>query len=237
MQPVICDLRPDKVLKPFFLLIKYPAMRIFLFIVALASVNCLHAQTREIAFKSHSGNMANFSDAATHHFFGTDNADFGLPENPITQFLDSVIYISETKTLLVIRQYNRRYNEPLDSMRFQFVRHDTVYRDPLYSQVHSLDSIRQVLKAQGWYKNKVRSIVFVGYDNKKPKKNAVKTNQETPQPPQQNSTAIVSQGSNGNDDNTPFDSQVYLTAGIIILLSLSGAWISWKLYQPRLQQA
>lgn len=217
--------------------------QLFIVLLVMISSNLL-AQTKKIAFKSHSGNMNNFHIALENELFDTENANFGLPPDVKTYQLDSVIYISETAAVLVRKEYSRPFHHPKDSARLQRVRKDTLRNDPLFSKKHALDSIRAILKTHGKYTNPVSDVVFIGYDNKittkkkdkeKNKENEKVKNKESKV---ENNTIIpfVSTGDN-NNNNSPFDIQLALILGTILFLSLLGGWLSWKYYQPRLQKA
>ena len=204
----------------------------FLTILCLTGSNLL-AQTREIALKSHSGNMKNFKVTLTNELFD-EVSDFGLPAptSVKTYQLDSVIYVSDSVSVIVIREYRRLDDQPKESAKLFRVGKDTLYRDPLLTNKHSLDSIKRVLGKLGYYVNPIKSVVFVGYDNKS------KAPQPTPAPQQEQEKNIVpvpvmieAPGSG----NSPLDGKFFGMLGAILLLSLMGGWISWRSYQPRFQ--
>lgn len=179
--------------------------------------------------------MKNFKIALANELFNTDEANFGLPPEKKTYTLDSVIYISDTVAVLVTKTYSRQYTEPADSNKLVKAGKDTVYNNPLFMRQHSLDSIKKVLKASGRYVNPLNKTIFIGFDNKKTKPGA-KTSSQHPY----SGTIIlpvVKSDDNNNNNNSPFDSQLVLMLGTILILSLTGGWLSWKFYQPRLQKA
>ena len=193
-----------------------------LFIVILISISTsLLAQTKEIAFKSHSGNMANFSIAVHNELFNSEESNFGLPSEKITYRLDSVIYLSDSVSVLVKREYRQPYNGPGKTAKLWGVKKDTLYKDPLFGRKHSLDSIKTILKTGGQYVNPVNKMVFIGFDNKMSKKNII----------------LPVSFKNDDNNNLPFDRKVFLMLGAILVLSLLGGWFSWKYYQPQLQKA
>ena len=198
-------------------------MRQLLIILFSITSSSLLAQTKEIAFKSHSGNMENFDVALHNELFGSDNSNFGLPspKEVKTYKLDSVIYVSDTVSVLVTKEYRRQYNQSKDSAKFWGVAKDTVYKDPLFTRKHSLDSIKSALQKTGYYINPVRKVVFIGYDNQKSKN-------------KQYNIIPFAVRDDGND-NSPFDMELALMLGTILLLSLLGGWLSWKFFQPRFQ--
>lgn len=207
---------------------------IALAVVFSAMLMNLKAQTPEIAFKSHSGHMNYFrSEAAT--FFGNEKTNFGLPPYNDVYLLDSVIYESPGSVIVVSRQFRHYSNQPKDSMEFVKTNRDNLSGDPLFGRQHALDSIRSILKKEKRYSNPVKQVVFVGYDNKKSaKKN--KTTQSV-----NKEQTIMASGFVNNDHDlpgaSPVDRQWVLMAGLILVLSLAGGWISWKWYAPKLQQA
>lgn len=192
--------------------------KLFIGLLSLLSTG-LFAQTGKIAFKSHNGNMEYFDIAIED---GSDGG-FGLPvpSKVKTYKLDSVIYVSDSVSVIVIREYRRSENEHADSAKLFRVGKDTLYKDPLLVHKHSLDSIKTVLTGLGYYVNPIKKVVFVGYDNKK---NGDRKLNFTP-------LIDVHKG----DDNSPFDMKMLLMLGTILLLSLLGGWLSWKYYQPKLQ--
>ena len=184
----------------------------------------LQAQTKKIAFESHSGSPENFNIALANELFDSDNSDFGLPapKDIKTYKLDSVIFVSDTVSVVVKKEYSRLFTAPKDSAKFTRTVKDTVYNDLLFARKHSLDSIKTVLKTDGQYINPVRKVVFIGYDNNKPADK------------KQNILPLVITDDKPNN-GPPFDMQLALMLGTIMLLSLLGGWLSWRFYQPRLQ--
>jgi hypothetical protein len=186
------------------------------------------AQTKAIAFKSHSGNMNNFSIALESNFFGNEESNFGLPSSIKTYRLDSVIYVSDTVSVIVYRFYSRQFNEPKDSARFIRSSKDSLFNHPLFSKKHSMDSIKTVLKKTGRYDNNINNTVFVGYDNKKKsikEKTVVKPADNTNKKPKENNIIPVV---TNNNDNSPFDMQMVKALAGIFLLALVGGWLSCK---------
>lgn len=122
----------------------------------------------------------------------------------------------------MVKEYRRKPEEAKNLAKLWRVGKDTLYHDPLLGRKHSLDSIKTVLKTTGNYINPVEKIVFIGYDNKKTKN---KKNNSIP-------FTII----NDNNNHSPFDMQLALMLGMILLLSLLGGWLSWRFYQPRLEK-
>ena len=197
---------------------------LFTFIVCLFST-CLLAQTKEIAFKSHSGNMKNFKSVLDNgEIFDTDNSNFGLPapRDESSYKLDSVIYLSDSVSVMVTSEYRRPYNKPKVTPKLYKRGKDTVYNNPLFKRQYSLDSIKNELNKNGNYINPINKVIFVGFDNKKTKS---KTKEN-----------IIIPSFTDNNNNSPFDKQLVWILALIFTLSLAGGWLSWKLYQPKLRQ-
>jgi hypothetical protein len=201
--------------------------QLFFAILSLVST-CLLAQTKKIAFESHSGNPDIFNIALTNELFNNNESDFGLPANKKAYKLDSVIFISDTVSVLVSKEYSRPWSARSDSMdKLVGVKKDTIFNDPLFSRKYLLDSIKKMIDNRGLYEttNKTK---FVGFDNKK---TGIKKSGDKPQ--QQLIPFAIT--NDPPDNHSPFDMQLTLALGLILLLSLLGGWMSWKFYQPRLQ--
>lgn len=165
--------------------------------------------------------MANFNIALNNELFNSEESNFGLPTEKISYRLDSVIYLSDSVSVLVKREYRQPYNGPGKTAKLWGVKKDTLYKDPLFGRKHSLDSIKTILKTGGQYINPVNKMIFIGFDNKKSKKNII----------------LPVTFKNDDNNNLPFDGKVFLMLGAILVLSLLGGWFSWKYYQPQLQKA
>ncbi len=191
------------------------------------------AQTKEIAFKSHSGNMKNYSISLGHNIF-SDGSNFGLPSHRNYTKLDSVIYISAVRTVIVESIYSSDWMHPIDSATFSYFRRDTVKNHPLYAQKHSLDSIKKVLENNRTFSNKIEEVVFVGYDNKKPKikKPAENKIKETAtEKKEQNILPVISnENNNTGNPTTPTEYKNWFIA-CIALFVLAFSYISWRLHQ------
>ncbi|MGV3461514.1 MAG: hypothetical protein ACO1N9_13785 [Flavobacterium sp.] len=133
-----------------------------------------YGQTKIISHKSHSGSIANFALAAENDLFDINASNFGdIPyRNVTTSVLDSVIFLSDDKAIMVTSEYCHKdwRREPLknstEEKTLWKAGHDTVYNHPLFARRHSLDSIKAVLKKDYHFKNDTDKAVFVGYDNK-----------------------------------------------------------------------
>lgn len=146
---------------------------VFIAFLCLAAFS-VKAQTKKIAFKSHSGNMANFHAALENDLFETDHSNFGhAPQrNVVTAQLDSLIFVSDTMAILVTSEYCTRTDwvteKPVTDPKLWKAGREVALNHPLFSRQHSLDSIKKVIAEKYNFKNPVEKVIFVGYDNKKP---------------------------------------------------------------------
>jgi hypothetical protein len=205
---------------------------IFIVLCSLFTTASL-AQTKLIAFKSHSGNMDNFNIALENDLFNSEGSNFGKPSHMNLFRLDSVIYISPTKAVLIGSLYQYPWRGSKDSAKFIQMIKDTVYNDPMFSQKHSLDSIRRQLKNGDEYEDK--NAVFIGYDNKKnkaKKKESVNINKI-----KENDILPVVTTNNDPAGYSPFDTAMLKALAGIFLLAILGGWLSAKFYSLRLQKA
>ena len=206
--------------------------QLFIFLLFTATTASI-AQTKKIAFKSHSGSNENFSIALEDNLFDMGESNFGLPSTKeiFTKTLDSVICLADNITVLVITNYSTETSplkgRPVNNGSVN----DTVYNHPLFSQKHSLDSIRSVLKSRNEYQNPVQKIIFVGFDNKKAKK--VKRNELLV-------PIVINNNSDGgynavsvNTQSAPFDTSVVWIVGAIVILSLLSGFVAWKYAESR----
>ncbi|MEQ1676081.1 MAG: hypothetical protein ABL876_05255 [Chitinophagaceae bacterium] len=194
--------------------------QLLLFCLCLTTL-VVQAQTKKIAFKSHSGSSSNFSIALEKDLFDMDNSNFGhAPQRDVkTAQLDSVIFISDTVAVMVTSEYCKRPDQEEKQARLWKAGRETVINHPLFSRKHSLDSIRNIIREQYNFRNPVEKVVFVGYDNK-----VKKTRKNTALP-------IIA---TGNDNNqSPFDGQFVLILSLIAVASLLAAFVSLQLYKLR----
>jgi hypothetical protein len=177
------------------------------------------AQTKKIAFKSHSGSMENFSTALEKDLFDMDNSNFGMaPQRDIISAqLDSVIYVSDSVVMLITSNYCSRTDRPNakanNKPNLWTAGREMVYSHPLFSRNHSLDSIKQVIKSEYYFKNPVEKVVFVGYDNKKRK--------------YKNSSVVPVTDVPGSNNQSPFDGQFITIISLILGASLVAGLAIW----------
>ncbi len=209
--------------------VKRLIMKNFTFLFVLVSFTGF-CQTRLISHKSHSGSTATFTTALKNNLFDSDASNFGVaPIRTVkTAQLDSVIFISHDKAVMVTSEYchtedmrgrAKEDNEKAERTLWKAGR-DTVYNHPLFSRNHSLDSIRSVLKNDYFFKNDIDNTVFIGYDNKTKK-------YEREEKKRKKSTFYV--GRTGNDN---FPSKPMLVFILALLSAVFGCML-YLIYKTR----
>jgi|GEM_PF-932631 len=188
-----------------------------------------HAQTKAIAFKSHSGNMNGFAVALANGDMDDDN--FGLAPSRTVKInkLDSVKFISEEIAVLftsnsLLDEYTGKISHLRDSK-------DTLYNHPLFSRQHSLDSIKRVLKA-GYNDDlslhySTDSTRFIGFDNGLPVKGKKKQ-------PKKEALVLPASGSGnntGNNHDHAIDGSGLLALGLTIGFLLPISLLLRRVYQ------
>ncbi len=205
------------------------------------------AQTKSIAYKSHSGSAANFLKAMTTDPLLFNDAGFGLPSHKDYHFIRKVIFLKPGDAVFVSSIYQGDFLTMRDT---QFVRdmYDTLRNQPLFYNPHVLDSIKLVLKQRFKFDNSFDEADFIGFDNKvgKIKKEKRKKNKAgmALTPSEDNSTnneastavsearqnLYVAQGSN----LPAIDIRLFLQLAIFSALA---GWLSWKLYKSLYRQS
>jgi hypothetical protein len=196
-----------------------PILVIF-FILAGAS---LFAQTKKIAFKSHSGNAGNFNTALENELFDMDNSNFGQgPQMDIkTAQLDSVIFVSDSEAIMITSTYCTMRYEPKEKSRLWNEGKQIVYHHPLFSRQHSLDSIKNVIREKYNFKNPVEKVVFIGYDNEEIKDE------------DGNNKAVTFITRLPDNNQSSSHAEFAIILGLIFGLSSLGGLVAWKYIQWR----
>lgn len=184
------------------------------------------AQTKKIAFKSHSGSAENFSLALENELFDMENSNFGVaPSYEIQQArLDSVIFVCDTLALMVTSQQCMRVlrhsQQPLENPRIWKPGKAEVINHPLFSKQHSLDSIKEVIRTQYNFQNPIEKVVFIGYDNNIP------VTEKKKKPDHVRGMVLPA-----DIGNTPGRGTGGLIVAGILLASLLGGVLSWQYYR------
>lgn len=157
-------------------------MKSVLFILAFIFTVTAFGQTKIIAYKSHSGQSKYFHKAFEHQLFDLPQSNFGhAPRRFIKNAqLDSVIFISPEKAIMVTSEYCKfeafhpiiidSTAPVINDQQLWKAGKDTVYHHELFSKKFALDSIKSVLKQEYHFKNDIDEVIFIGYENPEPVK-------------------------------------------------------------------
>jgi hypothetical protein len=166
-------------------------MKTILLLTILLSSWC-NAQTKVIAYKSHSGNSNTFAKAYQKNMFNIRSSNFGHKIQPLVRNarLDSLIFINDTCQIMVTSKVcseklvgyvltketayhiesSKKEEETYDDKKNSVWKagRDTVYNHYLFSHNESLEWIKERLKKDFYFRNSIDSTVFLGYTNNKP---------------------------------------------------------------------
>lgn len=186
--------------------------KIFTLLLATIFIS-VFSQTKLIFYKSHSGNMKNFSADA----IDISDGNLGLPPERIVGDikLDSVIYVNDKETMLVSTYCTTRYGERKEEKHIR-----KIVPNSRLNFTKNQDSIKSLLKSNLYFDEFLKSVddaVFIGFD-KPTKKEMRKLKKE--QKKSLKADKSTSENSEKNHE-TPY----YL--GLIFLTSLAGVY-SWK---------
>jgi hypothetical protein len=175
---------------------------IYLFLFVIVSVTGF-AQTKKIAFKSHSGNAVDFETAVANELFDMNGSDFGLPPEKVQ--LDSVIRIGDSVAVLISsRGYSPKHNP---------VQKDTLRGQSLFIKKMPLDSVKKNLRNIFFFDNNINTVKFIGFK----KTTGHKKKNEAPL-----------SGTFSTDNYNPFDGPAFLIMVLILVSSLLAGWLAWK---------
>ncbi|UKN00956.1 hypothetical protein K6119_14570 [Paracrocinitomix mangrovi] len=124
-----------------------------------------NAQTKLIAFKSHSGNMNYFISAIESNSFDMEPHNLGMAPRKIVQFaqLDTVVKVNDSTAILVTTDKCKDEYRPHIDPSIWKEGTDTVYNHPLWT-CGNKDSIKDVVKRDFHFSNNIDSTVFIGFD-------------------------------------------------------------------------
>lgn len=136
------------------------------------TISNTYCQTKKIAYKSHSGSTENYANALNENLFDMENSNFGAaPTKEIIEAqLDTVIFINDAVAIMVTSRFCKsryEYTNSSEKEKLWSAGRDSVFYHPLFSKKHSLDSIKQTLQLQYYFKNSINKVIFIGYDNAK----------------------------------------------------------------------
>jgi hypothetical protein len=205
-------------------------MKIYFFIFFCTISLHGFSQTKKIAFESHSGSGENFKISLNNDLFDNEESDFGGPALIIKKKIDSVMYISDTGLFLIGKTYDYGYGlTPAGTPAISPIK-DTIYSSLLKGK-RSADRVKSVLNEIWWGGSVTDSSTrFIGLEKEKVKQKSNKVKQQKHQ-----TLPFIITG-HSNNDHSPFDFQLLLMLGSLLLLSLLGGFLSWKFYRPRIQK-
>ncbi|PQA94497.1 hypothetical protein B0A69_08505 [Chryseobacterium shigense] len=183
-------------------------MKTIYILFALSISNFLFSQTKLIAFKSHSGNSADFNTAVSEDLFDANASNLGIvPKRYVRDArLDSVIIVNDNESVLVTSSAQKRV--PDGVKRVWEPGREIVRNHALFSK-KNIDSVKQVLKRDYYFVNDMDSVVFVEYDKENKSYRQIKP--------------AVSKPQKEKSEKTPRG----LLLGILMLSGASGFY-SWK---------
>ncbi len=123
----------------------------------------LHAQTKIIAHKSHSGSNENFKIAYETGFFDIENSNFGMAPEPTVRSssLDSLIFLSDSVAVIVTSERCERRQRTSKWSAGK----DTLYNHFLFTKKNSPAYIKNYLKQYYNFQNPVDSVKFINADS------------------------------------------------------------------------
>jgi hypothetical protein len=187
------------------------------------------AQTKKIAYKSHSGAQSNFATALDERLFDMDHSNFGVAPTELVRHaqLDSVIFICDSVAIMVTSEQclriSRHNREKLGEPRLWKPGKIEVKNHPLFSRKHSLDSIRNVIRTLYNFQNPIEKVVFVGYDNAGDRP----VTRVRKQKPKEGITGMII------DREPPLDNTGWTILTGILVIALCGGWLAWYLQAVR----
>ena len=139
-----------------------PMKILYSFLAFLISIS-IFSQTKLIAFKSHSGNSADFNTAVSEDLFDANFSNLGdsRPFYEKTK-LDSVIILEDGESVLVTRSAGILFNDKKEEWQ---PGRKVVQNRALFSK-KNIDSVKTVLKNEFKFVNDMDSVVVVEYSKK-----------------------------------------------------------------------
>jgi hypothetical protein len=139
-------------------------MKGVLLIICLMIGSSMLAQTKLIAFKSHSGSSGEFYELLVKRDIDLMCHNLGMAPQRIVQSaeLDTVIYINDSTSIMITSQVCRDLNRTMYSNNIWSAGSDTVYNDDVWNNENP-EEIKKKLKKDFYFKNNIDSVVFIGF--------------------------------------------------------------------------
>lgn len=193
---------------------------LFFLIILTFLVFDLRAQTKIIAHKSHSGKSndkyLNHSFTIGDHWF----SNFGAaPQKFIRNaHLDSVLYINDSITVMFTSTHCQDLYDYSNDETLWKAGKDTLINHPVFSQKIEVDSMKEIIKKQYYFKNKISDVKFIHFDKRQKNPNIQQDNNQQNNE-QQNSLPPIFK--TNTPDNTLFQ-KILLILGVIIISIMLG---------------
>lgn len=138
-----------------------------LFVAAIIGIGSTsYAQTKRIAFKSHSGNSEHFKQALSAALFENEGSNFGIaPERYVTfAHLDTVIFINDTTVELVTSHHSNFVDDYRTSTHPNLWKpgHETVVNHPVFNSEKTIEEMKEIVQKTYHFKNDISKVVFIG---------------------------------------------------------------------------
>jgi hypothetical protein len=138
-----------------------------LFVAAIIGIGATsYAQTKRIAFKSHSGNSEHFKQALSAALFENEVSNFGIaPERYVTfAHLDTVIFINDTTVELVTSHHSNFVDDYRISTHPNLWKpgHETVVNHPVFNSDKTIEEMKEIVQKTYHFKNDISKVVFIG---------------------------------------------------------------------------
>jgi hypothetical protein len=162
MKPKIHEFKKSK--------LKFMSKSKILFVLLFTSIIGL-AQTKVIAYKSHSGSKSTFAKAYKKNSYELKDANFGeIGSKKKIIILDTIVAVSKNITILKMRttrvcyKYNTSYKDLKKTDFKQFT--DTLYNHKVFNKKNKIDYIKKNGN-QSYitdFSNLVKDAVFIGFN-------------------------------------------------------------------------
>jgi hypothetical protein len=138
-----------------------------LFVAAIIGIGSTsYAQTKRIAFKSHSGNSEHFKQALSAALFENEGSNFGIaPERYVTfAHLDTVIFINDTTVELVTSHHSNFVDDYRTSTHPNLWKpgHEIVVNHPVFNSEKTIEEMKEIVQKTYHFKNDISKVVFIG---------------------------------------------------------------------------
>lgn len=177
-----------------------------------------NSQTRLIAHKSHSGKANNIN----HNFSIGDSwfSNFGAAPQKLIRnaHLDSVVYINDSITVMFTSTHCLDLYDHFNEENIWKAGKDTLINHPVFSQNIEVDSMKDIIQKQYYFKNKISDVKFIHFDKRQKDPNIQQDNKQQNNE-QQNSLPPVFK--NNTPDETLFQ-KIFLFIAVVILSFLLG---------------